>query len=191
MFLLILLFGAVSFAGAASEANLYFVPSSGTYEKTDEFTVELKLNSQDSITSLKAYITYDPAVLSIESFQVNEAAFPFWLEKESVPGLLKLQASVPAPGFQGEQTIATLRLRTQGKFGDAVILVDPSSLVLNSGDEDVLRISSFSAARFVVGDASALSQAQVFLYVGLVVALILCAAVLFMMVRKRKEVDKK
>lgn len=184
------MFGVASFAGAASEANLYFVPSSGIYQKTDEFTVELKLNSQDPVTSVKAYLTYDPAVLSIVSFQVNEGAFPFWPEKESVPGLLKLQASIPIPGFQGDQTVATLRLKTEARSGDAAIFVDPSSLVLSSNDENTLHITSLSAARFLVGGASSSSQGKLLLFVGVLTAVVLCGIVMFTMARKKKGTNK-
>ncbi len=186
----VLVLGGASSAQAASEASLYFVPASGVYQETDEFNVELKLNSQDLITSLKAYVTYDPAVLSIESFQVNEATFPFWWEKESEPGLLKLQASIPTPGFQGEQTVATLRLRTEKKSEDAAMSVDPSSLVLRSDDEDVLRITTSSAARFLVGDVSASSKGQELLLIGALAVLIFCAVAIFIMARKKKRINK-
>lgn len=180
------LFG-VSFAQAVSEASLYFVPSVGTYQKADEFDVELKINSQEPVTSIKAYVTYDPRVFSVRSFQVNGTTFPFWWEKESTPGLLKLQASVPAPGFQGEQTVATLHLKTERKSGDAAIGLDPSSLVLNSNDEDTLHITSSSVARFLVGDASSSSQGQLFLLVvGGFAVLALCGILLLKRSPKKK-----
>lgn len=182
-----LIFGVVLAARAESGATLYFTPSSSTHKVADEFDVQLKLSAPELITSLKVYIAYDPVVFSVVNFRVNETAFPFWWEKQSSSGLLKLQASVPTPGVQGEHIVATLRLKAGDKLGAGVISVIPSSLILKPNDENIFRPVPFSSAHFLVEQTSLLgSDLFSYLFAGLV-ALVFLGVIIFMRSKKKNE----
>lgn len=129
-------------------ASFSFSPASGSYQVNEEFEVELKINSTKPVTSLKAYIVFNPNFLSLTQLEINENQFPFWWEKEETPaGLIKLQSSVPLPGFQGETLVSKMRFQAK-RFGKAAIVLESGSLILGPQDENLLYADSLPGADF-------------------------------------------
>lgn len=149
IFLSLLLSGFATSVFAQDEAAFLFLPSTGTYQAGDEFSVDLNIRTSTPVTSLKAYLAFNQDLLSVAQLNVNKNIFPYWWEQESTPGLVKLQASTPSPGFDGEGTIATIRFKAT-RAGNALVAIDPSSLILTSRDENILDGNSLPQARFLL-----------------------------------------
>ena len=137
--LLIFLFGAA----------FSLSPVSGMYGVNEEFDVDLKIKAEEPITSFKAYLTFDPSLLSVTQIQGVTDNFPYWWEQESEDGVVKIQASASPPGFQGEGTIAKVRFKVIGA-GSVQLAYDSSSLALNIQDENVLSPPLPSDATFTL-----------------------------------------
>ena len=165
-------------------ATFSLSPTTGTYEVSEEFNIDLKVKAEDSVTSVRAYLTFDPSLLRVIEIQSNKDAFPYWWEQESLKGIVKLQASAPAPGFQGEETIANIKFEVIGA-GSALLAYDSSSLALNAQDENILDIPSSGQARFTLsGQALSFSSFPV-IGIGLLIFFGLIAGALYF--RKRRK----
>ena len=138
---------SLSVLAESGGASFSFSPASGSYQQNEEFEVELKINSTRPVTSLKAYVIFNPNFLSLTQLEINENQFPFWWEKEGTPGLIKLQASTPMPGFQGETQVSKMRFKAK-RFGKAAIALESSSSILSPQDENLLYMDSLSRANF-------------------------------------------
>ncbi len=166
--------------GEGATFSLY--PSSATFDVNDEFKVDLVLNTAVPVTSIKAYLTYDPKLLLLKSIESTNESFPYWWEKEEANGTIKLQASAPFPGIEGKAQLANLKFQGR-QAGAAVLAFDPSSLVLTSQDENIADLASSLKAQFTLtGQPSAFSAWTLLLlvFVGL-------GAVGVMLLRKKNK----
>src|SRR3989344_4439044 len=66
---------------AQEGARLYLVPDTQTVEVGNSFTIELRVDAPEEITSIKAYLNFDPSVLSVKSIEPESEIFPYWWEK--------------------------------------------------------------------------------------------------------------
>ena len=166
-------------------ATFSLSPASGMYGVGEEFDIDLNVQTEDSITSVRAYLNYDPSLLQVVEIQSNKDAFPYWWEQESMDGIIKLQASVPTPGFQGEETIANIKFEVMG-VGSAQLAYDFSSLALNAQDENILDIPSSSEARFTLSGQTLSFSSFPVIGIGLLVFFGLIAGALYFRKRRKK-----
>jgi len=165
-------------------ATFSLSPASGMYGVGEEFDIDLKVQAEESITSVKAYLNYDPSLLQVIGIQSNKDGFPYWWEEEGADGIIKLQASIPSPGFQGEETIANIKFEVT-RAGSVQLAYDFSSLALNAQDENILDIPSSSQARFTLsGQVSSFFSLPI-IGIGLLVFFGLIAGALYL--RKRRK----
>src|SRR3989344_3713316 len=112
---------------------LYFVsPSSGAHTVNDTFQVELRIGASTGITSLKAYLDYDPSLIAVTNMTTSLSAFSNWWEDtfDNVAGKLRFQASAPSPGFSGNDgLIAQITFQVMGA-GTGNLNYDGTSLAL-------------------------------------------------------------
>ncbi|MCH7604543.1 hypothetical protein IID24_00905 [Patescibacteria group bacterium] len=143
--------GGFTLASAQENGATFFLsPSAGKYDIGEEFDLQLNLNTEDPVTSIRVYLNYDPSLVAVTQIDTDVDAFPYWWEQEQEDGMLKLQASAPSPGVQGETKIADLRFKVLGA-GAAVLAFDSSSLALTPQDENILNLDPSSWARFSFG----------------------------------------
>ena len=135
-----------------NEAVLYSYPSSGSFQTGQNVAVELRMSASTNVTSLKAYLTFDPAVLQGSSINHSTSVFTTWWEEtfDNATGVVKLQASEPSPGVSGNNhLVAVINFQATGD-GTSQVAYDLSSLALNSADQDVLNIMSSEGGSFLV-----------------------------------------
>lgn len=130
------------------QATFSLVPSTGTHRSGEEFALDLRLNTQDVITSVRAYLSFDPKVLNVVRIEKGNT-LSYWWESAAEDGVIKLSASVPAPGISGQIAIATIIFKGQ-QAGGSNIGYDPNSVVLNAADQDVVNLASSAEGNFVV-----------------------------------------
>lgn len=171
-YLLLILFLLVAFAGAilfpgrpryshlfvaqvvpnANEAVLFLSPQGGTYVQGSTIPVALKLSVSSPITSLRAYITYNPSLASVLSIQKTGSAFLTWWEEtvDAQTGKIQLQASLPAPGFAGTNgLVATINLKVL-QPGTLAIGYDQSSLALQADDTNILNLGRSETGSYIL-----------------------------------------
>lgn len=106
-----------------------------------EFEVTVKLKVSEPILSAKIYLLFDSALMQPLTIDREKSRLPYWWENAyfvgNGRGIVKLQASIPTPGVEGDINIAVLKLKKL-KIGNAVFKVDPSSAVLNSQNKNLL-----------------------------------------------------
>lgn len=139
---------------AQKEAIFLLSPNSGSYEQGDNFSVEVRLNSPQPITSVKSELKFDQSIIKVESIDSAGSVFPHWWEKYSnnETGKIRLQASVPSPG-EKEGLITKINFQAIKK-GDANIGFESSSLVLKPNDEDIFNFTASVGAHFSVISSS-------------------------------------
>jgi hypothetical protein len=120
-----------------SETHIELSPFSGSYKAGEEFSLIVTLNSIEAATSFRIHLPYDASMVSVVDVQANTDAFPFWWKQEAVHGVVQLEASVPPPGFQGEEVVAQVVFRGE-QNGVSNITVDEESLVLNTQNENII-----------------------------------------------------
>ncbi|MFH1584910.1 MAG: cohesin domain-containing protein [Patescibacteria group bacterium] len=141
-FLLLIVVGFFFFLGAKAQeptTRLYLVPAETTMDVDEEQVVKVILETEESITSLKAYLTFDPSVLAVASIEAVKETFSYWWESEDGGGMVKLQASEPSPGVSGTTEIARFTMKGIREGASSLSFHD-SSLALSKTDENLLDV---------------------------------------------------
>src|SRR3989344_637119 len=139
---------------AAAEFSL--TPDRGGYNPGESFSVRVTLNAPEPVTSVQASLLYDASRLTLVSIAEDKANFPYWWGNGFSPasptsGVAMLQASSPAPGVQGSAIpVATITFYAK-ESGLAALVASQNSLVLNSGDTNVLDVAKPAGAIFTIG----------------------------------------
>ncbi|GEM_PF-2125277 len=129
------------------QATFSLIPATGTYRSGEEFALELRLNTEEPATSIKAYLFFDPKVLTVVRIE-NGKALSYWWESKAEDGMIKLSASAPAPGISGQIAVANIIFKGQ-QSGSSKIEYDPNSIVLDAADRDILDLVSSPGGNFV------------------------------------------
>lgn len=171
---------------AKEEASFFLSPSSGTYQVDEEFQVELKVNASEAITSLKAYLDFDPSVISVSKIETEDNIFPYWWEKESQAGKVQLQASSPSPGFKGENALVAKITFKAINNGTVKIGYNSESLALTLDDKNILNLDKSVQAEFNIEGTplAPTSGSSIIPKIPALVALVLLVAALAVIFRK-------
>ena len=69
------------------ETVFFLSPDTGTFTANDTFLVDLKINAAAGVTSVRTYLVFDPARLSVVSLDDTGSAFPIqWVPNASDTG---------------------------------------------------------------------------------------------------------
>jgi len=180
---------AWSTAAADSEGIFSLSPSSGSYTVSETFEIVVKMHSSEPVTSLKSYISFNPDLVSVSDLRANHGTFAYWWEEEITPGMIKLQSSIPAPGFQGEAEVARFTVQAKQQ-GTADFAIDPSSLVLTSQDTNILQVQDSFQARFLLAANSASADNPLpssFLFFAMIAASIMVIIMLVLLIGRKKR----
>lgn len=131
------------------EATFSLAPATGTYRSQEEFALELRLDTgKVSATSIKTYLTFDPKLLNVVKIETGKE-FPYWWESKVEGGLVKLSASVSAPGVSGQISVAKIIFKGI-RPGEAIVSYDANSIVLDAADKDILNLVSSAKGNFAL-----------------------------------------
>ena len=135
-----------------NEAVFYFSPSSGNYSAGSGFSVQLMVSASSAITSVKAYLNFNPAVLSVSGVDTSSSIFTSWWESvyNSTTGKVQLQASLASPGYIGNGGMVAAINFQAAAAGSSNLTYDASSLVLRSDDSNILNLARSETASFTV-----------------------------------------
>ena len=172
-----LVHGAVGFIDVA--------PDTLDYEAGTEVPLEVRIRTLESITSLRIHLRYDPATLEVRQVKPNTETFPYWWTQEAVHGTITLEASLPKPGFKGEDLVAAVVVAAK-EAGTKLLEVDEdASLLLNAQDENILKPREENSPQNDYKIANTQSGGFVVVFGGLLVIGVVLGGVLFLRGRKK------
>lgn len=121
----------------ARAADLYFYPSTGSYQTGDSFSVRLMVSSPDqAMNAASGVISFDPALLEITSLSKTGSLFNVWVQDPSFSnsaGTLDFEGVVLNPGFTGTAgKILTINFKAK-KEGKPVVNFSLASVLANDG----------------------------------------------------------
>ncbi len=136
-------------APGPNEAVFYVVPETGNFLIGSSFSVQLKVNSSVAITSVKAYLDFNPALLSA-TLNTTGTAFPNIWEATVASGKIKFQGSAPTPGVSGEKLVATINFQAIGA-GSATFTYDTQNvLALKPDDTNILNVAQSKGGTYTI-----------------------------------------
>ncbi|MFH1423816.1 MAG: cohesin domain-containing protein [Candidatus Nealsonbacteria bacterium] len=182
-FVFVALFSAIGQTSAQEEAVFILSPDSGSYNLGDKFSVELKLDSSQPLTSLKSELSFDPSIVKVVDIDSESGVFTYWWEKffDNEKGAIRLQASVPSPG-QSVGPIATINFQAI-KDGQSAVAFNSSSLALKPNDEDIFNLTASVGANFSVFSPMLKQSSSSFWVIALAIMLVLF--IVFFFFKKR------
>ena len=144
-----------------NESVFFLEPQNSALNVSDIVFVQLKVSTSEAITSTKAYLDFDSTKLSLVDIENTNSDFGTWWEPNfgqlaaeildmNANGKIRLQASTPFPGFNGNNGfIAKLAFQAIGE-GTTSITYDPASLALKPDDSNILNLSNSTATSFTI-----------------------------------------
>ncbi|MGE5392905.1 MAG: cohesin domain-containing protein, partial [Candidatus Saccharibacteria bacterium] len=150
LLLAVLLSGFFLLPKAASAANLYLSPSSGSYPVGSNITVSVRVNTQNQdINTAEASMTYSGGV----TLSTVSQGKTYYLAAPGSPakgnGTAYLAGGLPTPGYNGTSgLLGTLTFRARS-VGTAVVSIVDGKLLLNDGN-GTNALSGRGSARFTI-----------------------------------------
>src|SRR5487761_2761450 len=100
--------------GHAAAATLSFSPASGSQAVGDEFSVKVVINpGSDSVNAADGTVSYDPTLLTLESFTKDTSVFSLWTSEPAISessGTLQFSGGTPT-AFSSSGTVLTLKFK--------------------------------------------------------------------------------
>src|SRR3989344_6010319 len=128
-------------APGANSAEFFLEPGIGDVAVGSTLMVSLYVPSSVNITSLKAYLNFDPALLSVISIDTSSSVFDYnAIEKsfDNTTGRIQLQQAEPAPGNQGtggSSPLAAVITFQVKAAGIAQVTYDTANVLALRGDD--------------------------------------------------------
>lgn len=142
-------------APGPNEALFEFSPSGGIFYTNDTFSVNLTVSVSVGVTSVKAYLNFNPVYVQVTNLDLNNSVFGSQWEKSfnNTTGKIQIQASTPSPGFTGNGgLIANITFRAV-LTGSANITYDAASLALTIADQNILNLAKSVSGAFSITSA--------------------------------------
>ena len=120
----------------ASEASLFFSPSSGTYQRGSTFSIKVKVNSDGaSVNAAQAKILFPSEILEVRSISKVDSILILWPEEpvfSNSKGEISFKGGIPAPGFTGTGNILTINFQAR-KVGQAKVSFSEAEVLAADG----------------------------------------------------------
>lgn len=118
-------------------ANLYFSPSSGTYNQNQNFSVSIFVSSpEQAMNAASATIKFPTDKLQVVSISKSGSIVDFWAQEPSFSnnnGEIKLEGVILTPGYRGSSgRLLTVNFRGKNP-GAAALSIGSSSILANDG----------------------------------------------------------
>lgn len=152
-----LLFCILIFAKTANAATLYFSPSSGSYEISKNFSVNVFVSSADqAINAASGVISFPKDTLEVISLSKSGSIFSLWVQEPSFSnniGTVNFEGIVLNPGFTGA-TGKIITINFRAKANGTAFLNFPSGSVLANDGKGTDILTSLGNANFVLKEVT-------------------------------------
>ena len=113
---------------------LYFDPAYGSFERGEEFLLDIFVDTQgEYINAVAAYFSYPQDKLKPLGVEFNDSVMMLIAERSADQGEVKISGGKSTPGFAGIQKVASVRFQIVGA-GKASLAFHESSAVLRNAD---------------------------------------------------------
>ena len=180
--------------GSSGKAFFSLTPGGNIYSEGETFPIHVKFQTDDPVTSFRLNLSYDSSLINVVNIDHGSSNFPYWWESsnrsKNAIGDISLQASIHAPGYQGNGDIATITFKAI-ESGRALIAYAADSLILDENDRNVLDLSNSNSASVLIGKSSSgytfTQSPSIFILLALV---IIVSVVVYLFRRKLKRLVK-
>ena len=109
-----------------TQAVYFYLPASANIGTNSDLVVDLRVDSTDEITSVKASLEFDPARLSVVSVDGSSGPFGTIWEQvfDNTAGTISVQRSTPAPGVLGDNLVVKITFKAKVTLGDTTVGYD-------------------------------------------------------------------
>ena len=124
-------------ASSAAAATLYTSPSTGTYTTGKNFTVSVRVSTDQSMNAADGIIHFPTDKVQVISVSKNNSVFNLWVQEPSYSnsgtlGNVRFEGVVLNPGFTGDGKIMDITFQVRGE-GAANIIFASGSVLANDG----------------------------------------------------------
>lgn len=130
------LFSLCAFSTDALAATLFATPQSGTHAVKEEFSIDVKIDSQgDSINAAQARVTFPKTILEVKSVTTSGSVFGFWPEEPLVShenGTIDFIGGT-VNGVSGASLHILTISFTAKTVGEAPISLDDGAITIDDG----------------------------------------------------------
>ena len=134
--LILMFISIIPAAVQATEASLFFSPSSGTYQIGSTFPVKVKVNSDGApINAAQSKVLFPREILEVRNISKTGSIFTLWPEEpvfSNSKGEVSFQGGIPSPGFTGTDNILTINFQAQ-KAGQAKVSFSGAEVLAADG----------------------------------------------------------
>jgi hypothetical protein len=139
---LILFSLSMAYMASASDATLFIEPAQGTYHAGDNLSLKIKINSDGTtMNAASANIKFPTDLMSVQSVSKLGSIFQLWPDEPSFSnpnGTIFFGGGVPAPGFNGIDTILVVNFRIKNAGTANVTISDGQVLAADGRGTDIL-----------------------------------------------------
>ncbi len=125
------------YSSTAEAATLFLAPSSGTYNVGSNFSVAVKVNTEDVIINAgEGTIIFNPNELAVTSLSKNGSVFNIWVQEpvfSNALGTINFGGIILNPGYTGASgTILTVNLKAKA-VSNALLSFSSGAVLANDG----------------------------------------------------------
>jgi len=144
---------ALALPAAAQDANLYFSPSSGSFDINQSFWVSVYVSSADqAINAVSGTISFPQDKLEVVSLSKTGTIFNLWIQEPNFSndtGVINFEGIVLNPGFTGSTgKIINVSFKTKSA-GSATLSFSSGAVLANDGKGTNI-LAGVSSANFTV-----------------------------------------
>jgi len=120
----------------AADASLFLEPANGSYRVKENFSIKIRVNSDGAtINAAEASISFPVDLIEVQSLSKSNSIFQLWPEEPAFSnsrGVINFGGGIPAPGFNGIGTIATINFKVK-KEGEANVNISEGQVLAADG----------------------------------------------------------
>lgn len=149
----------------AGSATLSLSPISGSKQVNNVFTVEVHVNTAGvAVNTIKSYLTFDPAVLTVNTISTTGSVATFFTETDSdnVNGTIHITGAASGTGYTGANgLVATINFQAKGSGTSTLTFTSDSKIFSNADNSDILNFAGLTNGSYVVSGTAAATPTPV------------------------------
>lgn len=150
-------FALFAFSAQAASARLFVTPGSGTFTVGKNFSVVIRMATDQAANAAEGTLSFDPAYLQVQSLSGNGSIFNLNVQQpefSNSAGTVRFAGVILNPGFTGASgNLLTITFRPVAK-GTTAVSFSSGAILANDGKGTNIT-AGLSGATYTIGDAVA------------------------------------
>lgn len=151
-----LFFVAFSFPSYTFAATLSLSPATENYEQGKTFVAQVAVESDTDVNAAESEISFDPAILSVQSISKDGSAFSLWAAEpkfSNTDGTISFSGGSPAP-FSGKKTVLSVTFKGLKEGNASVSFSKEKSSVLAADGKGTNAFTEAKGGQYSIGKAA-------------------------------------